>query len=225
MSHKRTMQNAGIGLTALLMAMAPGMDRAVQAKLRLDAADVGGCLYQPVADDGIDVNRATHAGAPDFATLWLVKRTLYCKPAHTGVGEYLLCAFQNWMLIATVMRAPAIMRMLYANLFLFTQLPSNLAGIFLLFLCALPRTMRGEKRKQPCCRMHTKPKRWIRYPCRMPRQRLACNQHRPWTHNGGKVTRRARIGRAQCKAHFTEYLSGSTVATLPRGCSGNTPSF
>ena len=136
---KKTCKNLVVLFSAAMMAVAPGMNFEVQRKALPDMADGWDFLYQVIA-------RTAAAFSPDsislavllFVALWACRRYLFCKPAQTGVGEYLLCGFMaGMMLLNRGIRAGDSLRLLYANGFQVIKSGLYLAGMFLIFLMAL----------------------------------------------------------------------------------------
>lgn len=136
---KRTAQKLFILLGALAAAAAPGMSMDVQRKLKPDATDLGGYLYQAIG-------RTFEAVQTDAITLtimlvgclWLLNRYLFHKPRHTGLGEYLLCGFFSVMqLLCAAMRQMGAVAVLWENAFQLLKVAIYLFGMFLLLLCSL----------------------------------------------------------------------------------------
>ena len=82
------------------MAIAPGLTFALQRKALPDATDVFGMVYQAIARTFAAIGTDTLSLAVLFVAFWwLCKRYLFSKPAHTGVGEYLLCGFLSAIML------------------------------------------------------------------------------------------------------------------------------
>lgn len=112
MSRNKHLKQAGVLIAAILMTIAPGLDMAVQRKLRPDAVDFGGYLFQAIGRTiaAIQTDKLTMVFML-FASLWFAKRYLYDKPKRTGYGEYLLCGFFSVMMLCSAsIRAPAVYR-------------------------------------------------------------------------------------------------------------------
>ena len=124
---------------SFLAAIAPGMDLTVQRTLRPDAVEAGGYVHQLIGRtfESLGTDRITLTFMM-LAMLWLLKRYLYRKPEHTGVGEYLLCGFLSVMqLLNEACNQAQTVAVLYENVFQMAKAALYLAGIYLLFLCAL----------------------------------------------------------------------------------------
>ncbi len=137
---KKALQTVWITLAAWLMSVAPGLSMAVQRKLKPDAYDLGGMLYQLVG-------RTFNALTTDPFTLtvlfcvffFLARRYLFHKPAKTGAGEYVLCGVMSAvMLVCAAMRTGGgTVKVLYENTFQIMKTALYLPGMFLIELCLL----------------------------------------------------------------------------------------
>jgi len=163
---KRYFRKAGVAAAAFLMTLAPALDMAVQQKLKPDAVDLGGYLYQLVGRTLASIQTDTLTMAfMFFAALWLANRYLYRKPKATGAGEYLLCGFLSLMMLCCAsIRATESVQTLYANYFQLAKVLLYLPGMFLLFLSAL----RGLNELVTRGRSAALPKLWRRHPYAFP---------------------------------------------------------
>ena len=76
------------------MAIAPGMDFSLQRKVLPDASGVVDILFQLLASTASAISADSLSVAVLFVVaFWALFRYLFHKPAHSGVGEYLLCLF------------------------------------------------------------------------------------------------------------------------------------
>lgn len=137
------------------MSMAPGWDMAVARKLKPDAYDLGGYVYQLIGRtfNSLTTDPFTLA-VLFFAMLWLARRFLFHKPRHTGTGEYVLCGFFSLiMLVCSAMRAAGTVRVLWANIFQLFKAGLYLWGMFSIDLCLLRllgQLLRRRCTLQPC---------------------------------------------------------------------------
>lgn len=126
-------------IVSLLAAWAPGFNWEIQRKLRPDAFEIGGYLHQAIGRtfDAVGTDHITMI-VVILGVLWLTNRYLYHKPAGSGIGEYVLCAFFTVMqLLNTVTNQVDTVAMLYANMFQVIKTILYLPGVFVLFLCAV----------------------------------------------------------------------------------------
>lgn len=126
-------------LASLMAAWAPGMDMHVQRKLRPDALELGGYLHQAVGRtfDAIQTDSITLAFVMG-GMLWLTHRYLWRKPKGTGIGEYLLCGFFSVMqLLNAAVQQTGSVQILGENMFQMIKAAVYLAGMFIIFLCAI----------------------------------------------------------------------------------------
>lgn len=166
MQTRTRLQRISLFPAALLMAIAPALDMAVQRKVRPDAFDLGGYLQQAIGRTAAAVGSdAITAAVMVLAMLWLGNRYLYRKPKNTRVGEYVLIAFFSvMMLICSSIRATGSIQTLYVNAFQLLKVPLYLAGMFLLLLCAL-RALGELLQRKPAARGLAL---WDRHPFALP---------------------------------------------------------
>lgn len=165
---KNTLRKISWIFFGLLAAWAPGMDMSVQRKLRPDAVDLGGYLYQAIGRTMASVQTdAVTLAIVVVAVLWIARRYLYHKPQRTGIGEYLICGFFSLMqLLNMAINQTGTVAVLYANLFQILKTLLCVCGWFVLFLCALRalnELLSGETRlkcKIPGC--------WEKHPFLFP---------------------------------------------------------
>lgn len=139
MKMKKRWQTAGCVIGAVFATIAPSLNLTVQRKLRPDAYDLGGYVYQLIGRtfEAIGADQIT-LGLMFFAVLWLTKRYLYHKPKCFGVGEYLLCGFFSVMhLLDAAVRQAGTVAVLYDNMFQIAKICIWLPGMFVLYLCAV----------------------------------------------------------------------------------------
>ncbi len=139
MTITKTIRNVFIVAGAACMTIAPSLSMAVQRKLRPDATDIGGYLYQLIGRTAESIELDTWVLSILFvAMLWLARRYLFHKPPQTKGGEYLLAAFLSlMMLLASAIRAGGSVQPLYENAFQLFKVCLYLWGMTLLFLCAI----------------------------------------------------------------------------------------
>ena len=144
-------------LAAALMSLAPGLDMSVAARLRPDAYDVGGYVYQLIGRtfDSLTTDPLTLSVL--FAAMaWLALRYLGRRPEGSGLGEYLLCALTSLIMLAcAAMRAGGTVQLLWENLFQLFKAGLFASGMYLLDLCLLRGL--GELLNR----------RWSARPCRL----------------------------------------------------------
>ncbi|NLO84537.1 MAG: hypothetical protein GX096_03785 [Clostridiales bacterium] len=138
---KRTplMRKISIVMIAALMTIAPSFDMSVARKLRPDAVDLGGFIFQAIGRtiSSISTDSLT-LSLLFFVMMWLANRYIFHKPKETKVGEYLLCGFLSiMMLCASSIRATESIQTLYENAFQIVKALLFLAGFFPLLLCAI----------------------------------------------------------------------------------------
>jgi len=141
---RKTLRGAGVLTGAWLIAITLGMDLAAARPARPEATELVGYLYQLIARTfaSLTLDRLSLA-ALFAAALWLCRRYLFCKPAHTGIGEYLLSFFfGTMMLLCTAVKTQDTIAVLWANWFQLAKALLCLAGLFLLFLL-LMRALRA----------------------------------------------------------------------------------
>jgi hypothetical protein len=132
-------RTAAIFLCSALMAIAPGLDLAVQKKALPDAAGFWDACYQAISRTSAAVTADSLSLAAVFCVaLWLCMRFLFRKPAHAGAGETLLCALlSGLMLLERAVRTDGSVSLLYANAFQAFKAALYWAGMFLFFLTGL----------------------------------------------------------------------------------------
>ena len=162
---KKYIKNAGWILASLLAVWAPGMDMNIQRKLRPDAFELGGYLYQSIGRTfrSIQTDSITLLLAA-LAVLWIVRRYLYHKPRNTGVGEYFLCGFFSVMqLLNTAVNQTGSVQTLYENMFQLIKVFMYLIGMFVLFLCGVRalNELLGRKNGIERCRLWDKHPFWF----------------------------------------------------------------
>lgn len=90
---QRTARTGAASLAALLMTLAAGLDMTVARKLKPDAADAGGFLYQLIGRTAASFQPEPLAAACVLlAAFWLSRRYLLRRAAGAKAGEYLLSA-------------------------------------------------------------------------------------------------------------------------------------
>ncbi|MBP3645391.1 MAG: hypothetical protein J6K55_03095 [Clostridia bacterium] len=136
---KKWCKNVWWVFVSLLAAWAPGMDLSVQRKLRPDAFEAGGYVYQAIGRTfaSIGTDQITMI-IVILAVLWLTRRYLWHKPKGSGIGEYLLCGFFSVMqLLNAACNQCDTVAVLYENVFQLLKSAMYLTGMFVLFLCAV----------------------------------------------------------------------------------------
>jgi len=166
MQIRKTLKNVSLGIAAAFMSIAPGLDMAVARRLKPDAYDLGGYMYQLIGRtfNSLTTDPFTLA-VMFFAMLWLARRFLYHKPRQAGAGEYVLSGMMSLiMLVCAAMRAAGSVQILWANVFQIFKTGMYLAGMFLIELCLLRGLGELVRRswKQKCCAL------WERHPFLFP---------------------------------------------------------
>ena len=121
------------------MTLAAGLDMTVARKLKPDAADAGGFLYQLIGRTAASFQPEPLAAACVLlAAFWLARRYLLRRAAGAKAGEYLLSALLGGMaLLCAAMRAGETVRLLWQNSFQILKSLIIWAGMSLWFLYAL----------------------------------------------------------------------------------------
>ena len=166
MINRKPIRAVAVGVSAMLMTVAPGLNMAAQRNLKPDGTDLGGYLYQLIGRtfEAMTTDQLT-AIFMFFAALWFARRYLFHKPKATGAGEYLLAGFFSvMMLLSASIRAAGSVQTLYENAFQAFKTVLYLCGMFPIFLCAL----RGLNEL-----LHRKPREsnagiWERHPFAFP---------------------------------------------------------
>lgn len=121
------------------MTLAAGLDMTVARKLKPDAADAGGFLYQLIGRTAASFQPEPLAAACVLVVaFWLARRYLLRRAAGAKAGEYLLSALLGGMaLLCAAMRAGETVRLLWQNSFQILKSLIIWAGMSLWFLYAL----------------------------------------------------------------------------------------
>lgn len=166
LNWRKALRTAALALSAMLSSIAIGLDMAVVSKLKPDAYDLGGYIYQLIGRTFESMKSdPISAACVFFVALWLARRYLFHKPKQTGVGEYLLCGFFTLsMLVCAAMRASDSVRILYANIFQLLKSALYVLGMYPLFLCAI-RGLNELLHREPG---QTRVAVWDRHPFAFP---------------------------------------------------------
>ncbi len=136
---KKTVRWVLVALCGLWMAVAPGMNFALQRKALPDGVGLIDLVYQLIA-------RTTAAFSTDslalavlaLAFIWLANRCLLNGRDKPRTGEYLLCAFlSGMMLLNRAIRLDGTVRLLWQNSFQVAKSLLYFGGMFLIYLAAL----------------------------------------------------------------------------------------
>lgn len=166
MNIKKAGKMTLLTIAAALMSIVPGLGMEVAAKLKPDAYDLGGYLYQLIGRTFNTFHTDPLTLAVLFcAMFWLAKRYLFHKPQETGLGEYALCGLLALiMLVCASMRAEGTIQTIWANVFQLFKAVLYFAGMYCLDLCLLRGFAELLHRKWPNkpCRL------WVRHPFAFP---------------------------------------------------------
>lgn len=136
---KSTFKKFSIVIAAFLMSIVTGLDMSVVRKLKPDAYDLGGYIYQLIGRTFQSISTDKIALAfLFFGSLWLANRYIFHKPKNTKAGEYIIVGFLSvMMLVCASIKATGSVQTLYENFFQMIKALMYLLGMFSLFLCAI----------------------------------------------------------------------------------------
>lgn len=136
---KETQRTARTGAAALLMTLAAGLDMTVARKLKPDAADAGGFLYQLIGRTAASFQPEPLAAACVLVVAFW-RPGVICFAARRARRQANICSAPFWAgmaLLCAAMRAGETVRLLWQNSFQILKSLIIWAGMSLWFLYAL----------------------------------------------------------------------------------------
>ncbi len=128
-----------ITLVSALISISVRLDLSIASKLKPDAYNLGGFLYQIIGRTFRSVQTGSLTSALIFAAaLWFTNRYLFHRAKYLKVGEYLSCAFFTLaMLFSTSIRQTGSIQTLYENGFQVIKTFLFVGGMYPLLLSAV----------------------------------------------------------------------------------------